>query len=390
MNSSKKKVHKAHRSVWVQYKGKYIHFRFLSFGSEEELKRVTQLICRYNNPGPLTEKRGAIVTTMYDKSRVLALRPPASEYWAFFIRKFSLGDIQWSALCNPQKPVVTTDGKMEMESIYKNWEMAYGIVKYAMLGQLTTGFTGRQSSGKTTAMSASVEFMEPTLNLRVLEMTPELYLRELYPERDILSVAETSYISAAKLQDFLKKSDAAVSIVGEVATDDVAARMVQMAQVASLYTIFSHHATTTANLVFALRNSLVNSGGFTMQTAEEQIVGILPLNIHFDFDNATGIRYIARVTEIIPTETNVPYPTYDPSKPVDSMNRITAEYYQRQTDRASFTTRDIMHFDKETLTYVADSFFTEERRMHMITCMPKENRPEFKAFFDEYWGEEKC
>ena len=74
---------RAPRSVWVYYHGKYIHFQFLTFNTEAEVRRVVQLIARYNNPGALTEKRGYLVNTMYDKSRVLALRPPASEYWAF-------------------------------------------------------------------------------------------------------------------------------------------------------------------------------------------------------------------------------------------------------------------------------------------------------------------
>ena len=64
-----KKIMKAPRSVWLYFNGKYIHLRFLTFHSEEELRRVVQLLCRYNNPGPLTEKRGFLVNTMYDKSR---------------------------------------------------------------------------------------------------------------------------------------------------------------------------------------------------------------------------------------------------------------------------------------------------------------------------------
>ena len=66
-------------------------------------------------------------------------------------------------------------------------------------------------------------------------MAPELYLRELYPSRNILSLQETNTVSAAECQDALKKSDAAVSIVGEVATDSIAARMIQMGMTASIF-----------------------------------------------------------------------------------------------------------------------------------------------------------
>ncbi|MBR1442218.1 MAG: hypothetical protein IJ583_01645, partial [Firmicutes bacterium] len=84
------RTHVAENSIWINYKGKQIHMAFLDMGTEEETRRIVQAISRWNSPGPLTEKRGYLVNTMYDKSRVLAVRPPMSEYWAVFIRKFEL------------------------------------------------------------------------------------------------------------------------------------------------------------------------------------------------------------------------------------------------------------------------------------------------------------
>ena len=68
-------------------------------------------------------------------------------------------------------------------------------------------------------------------------MAPELYLREIYSTRNILSLQETVTVSAAECQDALKKSDAAVSIVGEVATDTIAARMIQMGMVRHVHSL---------------------------------------------------------------------------------------------------------------------------------------------------------
>lgn len=99
-----------------------------------------------------------------------------------------------------------------------------------------------------TAMIASIAYIDARLTIRILEMAPEMYLRERYPDRNVYSVSETQHVTAAELQDALKKSDAAVSIVGEVATDAIAARMIQMGQVASLFTIFSHHANRSKDL----------------------------------------------------------------------------------------------------------------------------------------------
>lgn len=364
-------VVKAPRSVWLYFRGKYIHMRFLTFGTEQELRRVIQLICRYNNPGPLTEKRGYLVNTMFDKSRVLALRPPAAEYWAVFVRKFSLSDVSLKNLI--EKPYVN------------NANLAIHLLQFLMMGQVTCGVTGRQGSGKTTLMTALIEFIDPKYTLRVLEMAPEMYLRELYPERNILSVQETEFVSASDLQDALKKSDAAVSIVGEVATDPIAARMIQMGQVASIFTIFSHHANRAADLVRALRNSLVNAGGFTsMVTAEQQVIDIVRIDVHLNY-TTDGKRYIERISEIIKLDEGVPYPDYLRSDPVHSMNTITKEYYTRITDRQTFTTRDILKYDLATDTYTALDWFSPELTQYIMNCIPKDKRLDFSHFVQENW-----
>ena len=89
--------------------------------------------------------------------------------------------------------------------------------------------------------------------------------------------------------------------------------MIQSAQVASKFTLFTHHAKTFPNLVMALRNSLLKIGMFTNEkTAEEQVVGVLNFNIHLVKD-FRGRRYIERVTECIPIEDRNEY-TFDHRK----------------------------------------------------------------------------
>jgi pilus assembly protein CpaF len=58
-------------------------------------------------------------------------------------------------------------------------------------------------------------------------------LRKIYKDRNILSFRETETISGQDGLDIQKKTDGTVNILGEVATDPVAAWMIQMAQVAS-------------------------------------------------------------------------------------------------------------------------------------------------------------
>ena len=361
---------KATNSVWLYFQGKYIHLRFMSFGSEDELKRIILLLVRYNSPGPLTAKRGYLVNTMYDKSRILALRPPASEYWAIFVRKFTISDPSPQALI--VKPHVIRG------------DLPIKLIEFMMRGQVTTAVTGRQGSGKTTLMASIMRYIDPRYTLRILEMAPELYLRELYPTRNILSVQETETTSAEDLQDALKKSDAAVSVAGEVATDSVAARMIQMGMTASLFTIFSHHANTGKDLVLTLRNSLVNAGGFSnMSTAERQVTEVVKMDIHLDY-TPDGERYIERITEIIPLDENIPYEEYDENDP-HSMNRITADYYNRRTDRVSFFTRDILRYDLKTKTYYAVNRISPELEKKIRNNLG-ELQFEYDKFMFSEWG----
>lgn len=421
---------RASRSVWVFFEGKFIHFQFLNFGSESEVRRVVQLIARYNSPGPLTEKRGFLVNTMYDKSRVLAVRPQASEYWAVFVRKFVLSSNTLEALINPPKrnrstgdtlydlvPMteeekeyskskwdelkVTVDYDRHMKKIpvpkYTNAFLPREMIKLLMWGQVTTGFTGRQGSGKTTMMVAAISQVDGRMNIRVLEMAPEMYLREIYTQRNILSVAETPTVTAAMLQDALKKSDAALSIVGEVATDTIAARMIQMGQVASVYTIFSHHANRTVDLVHALTNSIVaaSGGSATPDTVEPQVIDVIKVDCHLDYD-VEGNRYIERFTEIIRLD-SIPYPEREKGEPLDEYQvRLQKEYYTRRTDRQNFTTRDVLVFNPHTFTYdVARDkqgrpvFFSPELTKHIFSRLPIDTVQKWTDWVDAYWGRDE-
>lgn len=369
------KEFRANNSVWLYYKGRYIHLRFMNFGTEEEARRIIQLICRWNNPGPLTSKRGFLVNTMYDKSRVLAVRPPVSEYWAVFIRKFTIDDP------SPEYLII--------KEYTKRGDLAIRLIEFLMRGCITCAVTGRQGSGKTTLMSSIIRYIDPRYTIRVLEMAPELYLREIYPTRNILSLQETTTVTAAECQDALKKSDAAVSIVGEVATDSIAARMIQMGMTASIFTIFSHHANTPKDLVLTLRNSLVNDGGFSnMETAEKQVTDVVKCDIHLDY-TPDGKRYIERISEITQLEEGQPYPEYDPDDAENSMNLIRKEYYQRSTDRVGFVTHDILRYDLATHTYKVAERFSEYLENRLRNNLDPELQVAFDEFMLKEWGPRK-
>jgi pilus assembly protein CpaF len=358
-------------SFWVYYKSNYIHLQFVDFEHVSEISRVIQLLIRWGNPGPLTKKSGYKVNTMHDQSRILAIRPDAGECWGAFVRKFSL-DIK-----NPEELIIKKG--------YVDAGICAKMIEFLMMAQLTIAVTGRQGSGKTTLMKGIIGYYPPEWNLRVLEMAPEMYLKETYPNREIYSVQETAYVSMEELQDAFKKSDAMVTIIGEVATDPVSARMIQLAMTGSLCTLFSHHANTGKDLVLTLRNSLVNAGGFSnMQTAEKQVTDVLKINIHLGFEN--GIRFVKRITEIYQFEEGVPYPEFNPDDPMRSSYELQKEYFYRQTDRIAFACHDILYFDVDTMTYKVGEHFSDYLYNRIHSSLPANERKEFERFYAYYWN----
>lgn len=371
-NSEQINRSRATQSAWLYFEGKEIHLQFVDFGTEDELRRIIQLICRWNSPGALTAKRGGLVNTMYDKSRVLALRPPASEYWAVFLRKFSLSNV--------------TPEMLIIKPYTKHGELAVQLIKFLMKGEVTCAVTGRQGSGKTTMMTAIIRYIDPRYTLRVLEMAPELYLREMYSDRNILSLQETTTVTPEMEQDWLKKSNGVVSLVGEVATDMVAMNMIQMGMTASKFTLFSHHGNTPKDLVLTLRNSLVNAGGFSnMETAEKQVTDVVRVDIHLE-TTPDGKRYIQRISEIVQLNMASQYPELDRDDFEFSKAAIEREYYYRQTDRISFTTREILSYDLDTHTYYTNQRFSPQTEARIKGNLDPELRMEFECFMLENWG----
>ncbi len=338
-------------SVWIFYKGKSLRLSFLSFGSEAELKRVCQNIYKFNLPGQLSEANGFKVNEMKDGSRVVVVRPPFAETWAFFVRKF---DVQNAAL--------------EQLIQGNNAGLPVQLLKYLMKGSRITSITGSQGSGKTTLLMAMVKHIYAAYTLRVQEMSFELNLRRLYSGRNILSFRETDYVSGQAGLDLQKKTDGTVNILGEVATDEVAAWMVQMAQVASLFTIFTHHAKTFRDLIESLRNSLLKTGVFRDENiAELQVASVIDFDIHLRRD-MEGNRYIERITECYRLE---------PSEAA-----IDGEV---GSTRHGYTERIIVEYRDGG--YVAVQPISSRCRQAMIREMLPKDAAAFGQFASTYWGE---
>ena len=367
------KVPRACDSIWIFFQGKSIRLAFLSFGTESELKRVCQNIYKYNNPGQLSDTNGYKINEMKDGSRVVVVRPSFSETWAFFVRKF---DVKRSTLEQWFKGEPGSDESIE-------------LLKFLVKGARIISITGEQGCGKTTMLMGMIENIYETMNIRVQETAFELHLRKIYPTRNILTFRETETISGQEGLDVQKKTDGSVNIIGEVATDPVAAWMIQAAQVASKFTLFTHHAKTFPNLVTALRNSMLRIGQFNNEkTAEEQVVQVLNFDIHLTKD-FRGKRYVERITECIPVEEKNEY-TFDHRKEktlegkFDKFFDNATHYFENVTDRKLYTYRNILEYvDGE---YVITNPITESNLKEMRINMDAADEEAFDKFVEKHWG----
>lgn len=366
------KIPMSYDSVWIFYKGKATYLSFLSFGSEAELKRVCQNIYKYNNPGQLSESVGYKINEMKDGSRVVVLRPNFSESWAFFVRKFAP-----PTLISPEQLLV-----------HENKENVVELLKYLIRGARVTAITGEQGCGKTTLLMAIMKFLYPTITIRVQETAFELHLRKIYPYHNILSLRETDTITGQEGLDVQKKTDGGVNILGEVATDPVAAWMIQMAQVASKFTLFTHHAKTFPNLITSLRNSLLKIGMFNSENvAEVQVVQVINFDIHLK-RAVDGTRYIERITECIPLEQTYTYnndyrKVKDVNQKLDKFMDNAVEYFQHMTQSKNYTYRNIVEFVDGK--YVFKNPISEENIRAMRDNMSAEDIKAFDDFLDIAW-----
>ena len=370
--TTERTIPRAYDSVWIFYKGKSIYLSCLSFGSFAELRRVCQNIYKYNNPGQLSDTNGYKINEMKDGSRVVVVRPSMSESWAFFIRKFD-----------------TPNAVLENLVRHPGREPVIDLLKFLVKGARVTALTGEQGCGKTTMLMAMIKYIYTSLNIRVQETAFELHLRKVYPDRNILTFRETDTVSGQEGLDVQKKTDGAVNILGEVATDGVAAWMIQMAQVASKFTMFTHHAKTFDNLILSLRNSLLKVGMFhNEKVAEIQVVGVLNFEVHLK-KSYSGDRYIERITECIPVKPKNNYTFDHHNEPtlegkMDKFIDNATEYFQKITETETYKAVDIVQFVDGQ--YVIKNPISKENIEAMRENMSEEDQVLFDEFCSNYFS----
>ena len=166
--------------------------------------------------------------------------------------------------------------------------------------------------------------------------------------------------------------------------------MIQAAQVASKFTLFTHHAKTFPNLVTALRNSMLRTGVFTNEkTAEEQVVSVLNFDIHLTKD-FKGKRYVERITECIPVEDvndyNYDYKTQKTLEgKFERFAENTTKYYTKETNKELYKYVNILEYQDGR--YVMTNKISDTNLKEMLLNMDDTDAKDFRNFVEQIWGE---
>lgn len=313
-------------TVYCVIHGKLIRLKFLSFGNSQNLERVVKNIYRYNTRTTLSQKNPVLHGTFKNGSRIVVARPPVSDGWVFYVRKFMSSNAK----------------KIESLLIHRKSDIVIQLLKHITGGELNFVISGPMGGGKTTLLKALVSFMNPQYSIRVAESSFELNINNVYPERNIHVLQARGDYSIYDIITGTKKMDTDILIVGEVNEPKIAGAYIQVAQSGSRMAVTTLHHETTQKLIEYLRNALVTEFGINnVEVAEKQVVDILNFDVHMVHD-VEGNFYIERITEIIPEEM-ADYPK--------DLEPATREYYRRKTDRKSYKLVNIVEFDKNTMSY---------------------------------------
>lgn len=356
----------SYEDIRVTFKGVKYKLDFLSFESQKELERITRNIYKYDARHALTESNAHIIETMKDGSRIAAIRPKEGGGYAFWLRKYT-----------------SVSSCPTFEELYKdlgNVEIPKAVIKHAVYSQSSLVVSGPMNAGKSTLIKVLIGFIPSEKAIRTLESNFELDLSSVYGTRNCFPFAVTEATTMQELFDFIKKSNADVVVVGEAASHAECVIALQATQNGSDMTITTEHSTTTENFITRFSDSLLSNAGYTDKLAAEKVV---VQGFHFDIHLASyqGIRYIERITEIVPVEDSR-YPSEiakdnGDTKIIPGGAEDTLEYYKRQTDRKSYKCVNIVEFSLEDMSYHMTNPISNTRYKSMLSKLSGKNKETF-------------
>lgn len=282
----------AYDGAWVRYKGASIHFRFLSFHSYENLKRVCKQGVQYQMKGQFSEKEGFKLGYGKDGSRRSAAIEPFGESPALWVRKFTAKSESNEALFNGLPGA----------------NKVIDVEKAFVRGGITIPVCGAQGSGKTTKLEAFVQYVQPFYSIRVLESEFEARLRWKYPDKNIYSMEsnETSEVKPSDAYNFTLRTAGDVYIIGEARSDDMIINVTRTANRGGRSVYFTFHPNTPAATIPEIANAMIREKMYVnLKDAVATALETVKVCIFVRMDLERGCRYY-EIYEFVPRDNRIP------------------------------------------------------------------------------------
>ena len=272
----------ARDGIHVLIQGKMVWLRFLSFGTEAELRRVLTNLIKDSKAGELTRNHPMIVVDTIDGRRVSVSRPPMTDSWVGLIRKFD------------------TVTATSLESLYAHEEngVLAELLRWIVRSGRNIAITGEMASGKTTLFRACLRETEKDRNLRIIEVDSfELNVRGFLPERNSVTMRISDETPAEEVLGFARKTTGQIFAVGEISSPAVAVMMMDLSKIATQL-FFSAHYVTTDHMISDFVNAKLYVGGYKEESlARLDVVRCLGFDIHLH--NRFGKRRVSYINEIV-------------------------------------------------------------------------------------------
>lgn len=158
--------------VWIEKNGKRIPTN-VRFRSNNEVINIIRRAIEFSNQ-TIQETNPRVHATRHDNTRVYAAIPPIAR-------------VPYLRIRNLQSFVPTEENYLKNDTMSEEMLEALSIYVKRRANILVIG---AMSSGKTTLLKFLPKFIPDDQTLAVLETTAELFLEELYPEKNIMSLTE--------------------------------------------------------------------------------------------------------------------------------------------------------------------------------------------------------
>lgn len=297
----------AYQGAWLRYKGASIHFRFLSFHSYENLKRVCKQGVGYQMKGQFSEKEGFKLGYGKDGSRRSAAIEPFGESPALWIRKFTAKNESNESLFNGMP----------------GYEKVINVEKAFVRGGISIPVCGAQGSGKTTKLEAFVQYVQPFYSIRVLESEFEARLRWKYPNKNIYSMEsnESSEVKPSDAYNFTLRTAGDVYVIGEARSDDMIVNVTRTANRGGRAVYFTFHPNTPSATIPEIANAMIREKMYVnLKDAVATALETVKVCIFVRMDLERGCRYY-EIYEFVPRDNRIPNAFMDSRLPMEETQR---------------------------------------------------------------------